>query len=61
MNLMTVDGYHAKIDDDEQTDQFRGEILVLGFLEGQTLLGPALRSCAENSKSHRTSFLMYAG
>jgi predicted HicB family RNase H-like nuclease len=29
MNLMNVDGYHAKIDYDEQTDQFRGEILGL--------------------------------
>ncbi len=29
MNLMTVDGYHAKIDYDEKTDQFRGAILGL--------------------------------
>jgi predicted HicB family RNase H-like nuclease len=29
MNLMTVDGYHAKIDYDEKTDHFRGEILGL--------------------------------
>ncbi len=29
MNLMTVDGYHARIDYDEETDQFRGEILGL--------------------------------
>jgi len=29
MNLMNVDGYHAKIDYDEKTDQFRGEILGL--------------------------------
>ena len=27
MNLMTVDGYHAKIEYDGETDQFRGEIL----------------------------------
>ncbi|WP_233130082.1 type II toxin-antitoxin system HicB family antitoxin [Synechococcus sp. 1G10] len=26
---MTVDGYHAKIEFDEETDQFRGEILGL--------------------------------
>ena len=26
MNLMNVDGYHAKIEYDEETDQFRGEI-----------------------------------
>jgi predicted HicB family RNase H-like nuclease len=29
MNLMTVDGYHARIEYDEETDQFRGEILGL--------------------------------
>lgn len=29
MNLMNVDGYHAKIEYDEVTDQFRGEILAL--------------------------------
>jgi predicted HicB family RNase H-like nuclease len=29
MNLMNVDGYLAKIDYDEETDQFRGEILGL--------------------------------
>ena len=29
MNPVNVDGYHAKIDYDEETDQFRGEILGL--------------------------------
>jgi predicted HicB family RNase H-like nuclease len=29
MNLMTVDGFHARIDYDAETDQFRGEILGL--------------------------------
>ena len=29
MNLMKVDGYHAKIEYDEDKDQFRGEILGL--------------------------------
>jgi predicted HicB family RNase H-like nuclease len=29
MNLMNVDGYHAKIEYDEETDLFRGEILGL--------------------------------
>ena len=29
MNLMTVDGYHAKIEFDEELDLFRGEILGL--------------------------------
>jgi predicted HicB family RNase H-like nuclease len=29
MNVMTVDEYHAKIEYDEETDTFRGEILGL--------------------------------
>ena len=29
MNLITVDGYYANIDYDEELDQFRGEILGL--------------------------------
>jgi predicted HicB family RNase H-like nuclease len=29
MNLMTVDGYHARIEYNEETDEFRGEILGL--------------------------------
>jgi predicted HicB family RNase H-like nuclease len=29
MNLMKMDGYHAKIEFDEESDQFRGEILGL--------------------------------
>jgi predicted HicB family RNase H-like nuclease len=29
MNMMTVDGYHAKIEFDEEFDLFRGEILGL--------------------------------
>jgi predicted HicB family RNase H-like nuclease len=29
MNLMTLDGYHAKIEYDAETDLFRGEILGL--------------------------------
>ena len=29
MNLMTVDGFHARIEFNEETDQFRGEILGL--------------------------------
>nr|CBA26319.1 hypothetical protein Csp_E34070 [Curvibacter putative symbiont of Hydra magnipapillata] len=29
MNVMTVDGYHAKIEFDEELDLFRGEILGL--------------------------------
>jgi predicted HicB family RNase H-like nuclease len=37
MNLMNVDGYHAKIGYDEETDQFRGEFW--GFLEGRIFYG----------------------
>jgi predicted HicB family RNase H-like nuclease len=37
MNLMNVDGYHAKINYDEETDQFRGEIL--GLSGGADLFG----------------------
>jgi predicted HicB family RNase H-like nuclease len=29
MNLMKLDGYHARIEYDEETDQFRGEIVGL--------------------------------
>lgn len=29
MNIMTIDGYHAKIEYDEELDLFRGEILGL--------------------------------
>jgi predicted HicB family RNase H-like nuclease len=29
MNLMKVDGYHAKIEYGEETDQFRGDILCI--------------------------------
>jgi predicted HicB family RNase H-like nuclease len=58
MNLMNVDGYHAKIDYDEETDQFRGEIL--GLSGGADFMGPVLRSFGENSKSHWTFFLRSA-
>jgi predicted HicB family RNase H-like nuclease len=43
MNLMTVDGYHAKISYDEETDQFCGEIL--GLSGGVDFYG----SCPEES------------
>ncbi len=29
MKLMKVDGYHARIEYDEETDRFRGQILAL--------------------------------
>ena len=58
MNLMNVDGYHAKIDYDEETDQFRGEIL--GLSGGADFIGLALSSFAKNSKSHCTFSLRSA-
>ena len=58
MNLMNVDGYNAKIDYDEETDQFRGEIL--GLSGGADFMGPALTSLAKNSKSLYTLSLKSA-
>ena len=58
MDLMTVDGYHAVIDYDDEMDQFRGEILVLSG--GADFLDLVRRSFAENSKSHWTSCWRYA-
>jgi predicted HicB family RNase H-like nuclease len=37
MSVMTVDGYHAKIDYDEELDLFRGEIL--GLIGGADFYG----------------------
>jgi predicted HicB family RNase H-like nuclease len=50
MNLMSVDGYHAKIDYDEETDQFRGEIL--GLSGGADFYGASTEElCREFKKS----------
>jgi predicted HicB family RNase H-like nuclease len=50
MNLMTVDGYRAKIDYDEETDQFRGEIL--GLSGGADFYGSSPEElCREFKKS----------
>jgi len=40
MNLMKVDGYHAKIEYDEETDQFRGEILGIYWGSGLLWIKP---------------------
>ena len=58
MNLMNVDGYHAKLTTTRRRISFAGKFL--DFLEEQTFMGLALRNFAENSKSHWTSFLRYA-
>ena len=47
MNVMTVDGYHAKIEYDEELDLFRGEIL--GLSGGVDFYG-------KNPKELRTEF-----
>jgi predicted HicB family RNase H-like nuclease len=47
MNIMTVDGYHAKIAYDEELDLFRGEIL--GLSGGADFYG-------KNTKELRTEF-----
>jgi len=47
MNVMTVDGYHAKIEYDEELDLFRGEIL--GLNGGADFYG-------KNPKELRTEF-----
>ena len=47
MNVMTVDGYHAKIEFDEEVDLFRGEIL--GLNGGADFYG-------QNSKELRAEF-----
>lgn len=47
MNVMTVDGYHAKIDYDPDLDLFRGEIL--GLSGGADFYG-------KNPKELRTEF-----
>ena len=69
MSLMKVDGYHAKIAYDEETDQFRGEILGLSGgadfygaspdelrLEFKKSLGVFLEVCKEQGIEPRRSF-----
>lgn len=58
MNVMTVDGYHAKIEFDEELDFFRGEIL--GLMAEQISMGKHPRSCALNSRSLCRFFWMSA-
>ena len=47
MNMMTVDGFHARIDYDPDTDSFRGEIL--GLTGGADFYG-------QNPKALRAEF-----
>ena len=55
MNLMNVDGYHAKIDYDEEMDQFRGEIL--GLSGGADFYGSSLEELRREFKKSLYVFL----
>ena len=58
MNLITVDGDHAKIDYDEEMNQFRGEIL--GLSGGADFYGSSPEELRREFKSYWTSFWRYA-
>ena len=55
MNLMNVDGYHAKIAYDEETDQFRGEIL--GLSVGADFYGSSSEELRQEFKKSLDVFL----
>ena len=55
MNLMNVGGYHAKIDYDEETDQFRGEIL--GLSGGADIYGSSPEELRREFKKSLDIFL----
>ena len=55
MNLMNVDGYHAKIDYNEETDQFRGEIL--GLSGGADFYGSSPEELRQEFKKSLDVFL----
>jgi len=57
MNLMNVDGYHAKIDYDEETDQFRGEIL--GLSGGADFYGSSPEELQREFKKSLAVFLEF--
>ena len=50
MNVMTVDGYSAKIEYDPEIDMFRGEIL--GLTGGADFYGKIPRSSGQSSRIH---------
>jgi predicted HicB family RNase H-like nuclease len=50
MNVMTVDGYNAKIGYDPEIDMFRGE--VLGLTGGADFYGKSRKNSEQNSRSH---------
>ena len=55
MNVMTVDGYNAKIEYDPEIDMFRGEIL--GLTGGADFYGKAPRELRAEFKKSLTVFL----
>jgi predicted HicB family RNase H-like nuclease len=55
MNLMHVGGYHAKIDYDEEADQFRGEIL--GLSGGADFYGSSPEELRQEFKKSLDVFL----
>jgi predicted HicB family RNase H-like nuclease len=55
MNLMTVDGYHANIDYDEEMNQFRGEIL--GLSGGADFYGSSAEELRREIKKSLDVFL----
>ena len=55
MSIMTVDGYHARIEYDEELDLFRGEIL--GLTGGADFYGKNPRELRAEFKKSLTVFL----
>jgi len=55
MNLMKVDAYHARIEYDEETDQFRGEIL--GISGGADFYGSSPKELRREFKRSLEVFL----
>jgi predicted HicB family RNase H-like nuclease len=55
MNIMTVNGYHAKIEYDEELDLFRGEIL--GLSGGADFYGKTPKSLRAEFKKSLEVFL----
>jgi predicted HicB family RNase H-like nuclease len=55
MNVMTVDGYHAKIEYDPEIDMFRGEIL--GLTGGADFYGKTPKELRAEFRKSLTVFL----
>ena len=59
MNVMTVDGYHARIEYDPDTDLFRGE--VLGLTGGADFYGKNPKELRAEFKKSLAVFLAVCG